>query len=155
MIPLFVMLLSKVTPDAPILFTRCQVSVASFSKRTLKGSDMAVLTMKEILVIPGLQHIAHNVSRFLDAKSLAQCRLVCQSWRNLIDNDRPWLIFQLQHIQNRRKMLGTSSEGRPIVQISIQEAHPEWCNFIQQVSKKLTIPDNSRNCQANVGLFQK
>merc|ERR1712115_620403 len=45
-------------------------------------------TMEEILENPGLCHIVMNISRYLDPKSLAQCRAVCYSWQDLIDNDR-------------------------------------------------------------------
>ena len=59
--------------------------------------------MQEILENTGLNEIVNHISSFLDLKSLAQCRLVCQSWRDLIDNDRPWLKFQLQHIHSQGK----------------------------------------------------
>ena len=60
--------------------------------------------MEELLENEGLDFIVKNISSFLDAKSLAQCRLVCQSYRNLIDNDRQWLIFQLEHIQKQKNL---------------------------------------------------
>ena len=59
--------------------------------------------MKELIEKPGLCHLVRNISSFLDVQSLAQCRLVCQSWRDLIDNDQPWLIFQLEHIHTKEK----------------------------------------------------
>ena len=65
--------------------------------------------MKEFLENPGLCHIVRNISRYLDPKRLAQCRGVCHSWKDLIDNDRCWLIFQLEHIHNEKKMFYAGS----------------------------------------------
>ena len=93
--------------------------------------------MQEILKNPGLNGIVYHISRFLDGKSLAQCRLVSQSWRNLIDNDRPWLVFQLQHIHGKEKTFG--AEGKPKVKDTIENRFPEWSAFIQQVSRKQSI----------------
>ena len=59
--------------------------------------------MEQFHFSPGLCHIVKSISKNLDRKNLAQCRLVCQSWMNLIDNDRPWLIFQLEHIRKKKR----------------------------------------------------
>ena len=97
--------------------------------------------MRELIENSGQCQIVRNISSFLDAKSLAQCRLVCQSWRDLIDNDRPWLIFQLEHIHTKEKtFVDYFAEGKPSVKSAIQERFPEWYKFIQQISRKQTIP---------------
>ena len=59
--------------------------------------------MDLFLVNPGLNHIVDLISSHLTPKSLGQCRLVCKPWRDLIDNHRTWLSFQLDHIQNQDK----------------------------------------------------
>ena len=59
--------------------------------------------MDLLLVNPGLNHIIDLISSHLNPKSLAQCRLVCKPWKDLIDNHRTWLSFQLDHIQNQEK----------------------------------------------------
>ena len=63
---------------------------ATAVRRTIQNSDISDCgsIMEELLENEGLYFIVKNISSFLDAKSLAQCRLVCQSYRNLIDNDR-------------------------------------------------------------------
>ena len=97
--------------------------------------------MEEILKNPGLNHITNHISSFLDLKSLAQCRLVCQSWKDLIDNDRPWLIFQLEHIHTFEKtFVDQEAEDKPSVKTNIKERFPEWFTFIQQISRKQSIP---------------
>ena len=91
--------------------------------------------MEKLLANPGHCQIVRHISSFLDVKSLAQCRLVCHTWRDLIDNDRPWLVVQLQHIHSQEKTyvdkLTPSNYGNP-VSITIEERFPEWCAFIQK-----------------------
>jgi len=96
--------------------------------------------MKELIENPGHCHIVRNISSFLDVKSLAQCRLVCHSWRDLIDNDRPWLVFQLQHIHGQEKrFVDYLTKGKPKVKDTIDKRFLEWSAFIQQVSRKQSI----------------
>ena len=89
--------------------------------------------MKEFLENEGLSHLVRNISSFLDRKSLAQCRRVCHSWKDLIDNDRCWLIFQLEHIHNVKKIF----EGN--FKSTIKERFPEWNAFIEEASKRQNI----------------
>jgi len=91
--------------------------------------------MEKLFTNPGLCHIVRNISRFLDPKSLAQCRVVCQSLKDLIDNDRQWLIFQLEHIQ-KKKILKSILD---VDKISIKTRFPEWNAFIEEVSKRQNI----------------
>jgi len=81
--------------------------------------------MEEILANQGLNLIIRNISRFLDPKSLAQCRLTCHSWRNTIDNDRPWLKSQLEHIHNQEKTFTDLAKGTLKVTNSIHKRFPE------------------------------
>ena len=97
--------------------------------------------MEELMANPGYCQIVRNISSFLDAKSLAQCRLVSQSWRDLIDHDRTWLVFQLEHIHTKEKtFVDRFPDGEPSVKSTIQERCPEWYKFIQQISRKQSIP---------------
>ena len=98
--------------------------------------------MKELIENPGHCQIVRNISSFLDIKSLAQCRLVCQAWRDLIDNDRPWLVFQLEHIHDQQKTFINryATEDKQRVKTTIKERFPEWYAFIQQISRKQSIP---------------
>ena len=96
--------------------------------------------MEAMIENPGHWHIVRKISSFLDAKSLSQCRLVCQSWRDLIDNDRPWLLFQLRHLHSQKKtFVDYSAKGKPKLKESIQKRFPEWNAFIQQISRKQSI----------------
>ena len=96
--------------------------------------------MEELLTNPGLCHIVRNISSFLDPKSLAQCRVVCHSWKNSIDNDRQWLIFQLEHIHKQEKTFIDYLKGKSKVKSSIKTRFPEWNAFIEDVSKRQNIP---------------
>ena len=96
--------------------------------------------MEEILENPGLCHIVRNISRYLDPKCLAQCRGVCHSWKDLIDSDRQWLIFQLEHIHNQEKIfIDYEANERPEVKTTIKARFPEWYTFIEEVSKGQNI----------------
>ena len=97
--------------------------------------------MEKLLTNPGLCHIVRNISSYLDPKSLAKCRVVCHSWKNSIDNDRKWLIFQLEHIHNQGKtFIDHLSKDQAKVKSSIKTRFPEWNDFIEEVSKRQNIP---------------
>ena len=44
----------------------------------------------------GFKGIADKILSFLDCKSFVQCRLVCRSWKNFIDNE--WSMLQRHYI---------------------------------------------------------
>ena len=98
--------------------------------------------MEKLLTNPGLCHIGRNISHYLDPKSLAQCRVVCHSWKNSIDNDRQWLIFKLEHIHKQEKTFIDYDEEdkEERVKSSISSSFPEWNAFIEEVSKRQNIP---------------
>ena len=95
--------------------------------------------MIEIIENPGLNHIVSHVSRFLDPKSLGQCRLVCHSWMDLIDNDRTWLTFQLEHINNQKTTFTdyrTKKEPLPQVEGTIHKSFPKWMEFTEMILRR-------------------
>ena len=97
--------------------------------------------LKDLIKNPGQCQIVRDISSFLDVKSLAQCRLVCHSWRDLIDNDRSWLIFQLEHIQSHEKtFVDIMKCGKPKVKGIIKERFPEWTSFTNEISRRKSIP---------------
>merc|ERR1711862_1030359 len=49
----------------------------------------------------GLKGIAYKIFSFLDGDSLVQCRKVCRSWKNFIDNE--WSMLQLQIVHLKRQ----------------------------------------------------
>ena len=53
----------------------------------LKASN----NMETITKIPGLQHIAEDILKLLDKKSLMDCRLVNSSWKNVFDQPIFWI----------------------------------------------------------------
>ena len=97
--------------------------------------------MEEILENPGLCHIVKHISRYLDPKNLAKCRAVSYSWKNLIDNSRLWLIFQLEHIHNQEKIFIDYDEDEgPEVKTTIKARFPEWNTFVEEVLTRQKIP---------------
>ena len=99
--------------------------------------------MEALLENPGLHNIVRNISSFLDPKSLAQCRLVSHSWKDSIDNDRQWFIFQLERIHNQ-EITGDEIDYVELkkhkVKTTIKARFPEWNTFIEEVSRRQNIP---------------
>ena len=97
--------------------------------------------MEEFLENPGLCHIVKHISSYLDPKSLARCRAVSYSWKNLIDNGRLWLIFQLEHIHNQEKIfIDYDVKEKPDVKTTIKARFPEWSTFVEEVTKRQKFP---------------
>ena len=48
--------------------------------------------LDELVHNPGLEHIALQVFKYLDPKSLAQCRAVSKGWKLCIDNHENGLL---------------------------------------------------------------
>ena len=96
-----------------------------------------------LLENPGLHNIVRNISSYLDPKSLAQCRLVSHSWKDSIDNDRQWFIFQLERIHNQ-EITGDEIDYVELkkykVKTTIKARFPEWNTFIEEVSRRQNIP---------------
>ena len=96
--------------------------------------------IEKLLSNHGLLHVGENILSLLNANNLGQCRLVCTSWRNFIDNYRPWLILQLSYIHTHEKSyIDYSVKGSPKIKATIQNRFPEWTDFILQSSKTQCI----------------
>ena len=52
--------------------------------------------LDELIHNPGLEHIATHIFKYLDPKSLGQCRAVSTGWKFFIDNDKYWWIQVLE-----------------------------------------------------------
>ena len=77
--------------------------MGTISSRQCQSQDRPEGIMQKILGNEGLWHIVTNISSYLDLRDLANCQLTCQSWRKILENDRRWLIFKLEHIQRSKK----------------------------------------------------
>ena len=103
--------------------------------------------INNVFTNPGLLHVGKNILRFLSVKNLAKYRLVSTSWRNLIDNYKPWLIYLLEYIHgvhgHEKIFTEWSIKGKPKVKETIRKRFPEWNAFIKQSSKTvfLSIPE--------------
>ena len=89
--------------------------------------------MEELIVNPGKNLIGRHISSFLDARTLSDCRLVCFSWKKLIDNDKHWLILQLKHIiESEKTFIDVQHENKPKIKTTIQKRFPEWKCVVQK-----------------------
>ena len=94
--------------------------------------------MNVLLDNPGFNLIVDLISSHLNPKGLAQCRLVCKTWRDLIDNHRTWMVFQLDHIKNQEKYFYDEKEPKTLKK-KLSERFPEWNTVIEQLSKKQNL----------------
>ena len=97
--------------------------------------------MDTILSNPGLILIVRHISSYLNAKSLAQCRLVSKPWKDLTDNHRHWLSLQLEHIKFKTKLfVDYQKKGEPNILSNMAERFPEWNVVIEQFSRRQNNP---------------
>ena len=95
--------------------------------------------MDVLLANQGFDLLINHISSFLDAKSLAQCRLVSKPWKALIDKHRLWLIFQLDHMQNHEKsFINHGKYKKTLEKANISTKFPEW-NQVTDKFKKANI----------------
>ena len=97
------------------------------------------INMETLLQNEGLCHIVTNVIRFLDKKSIANCRQVSRSFKNLIDYDRTWIGLQLEHIcYEKKKFINCWDE---FVTTTINEKFESFVQSIQPFIAKGIKPD--------------
>ena len=60
--------------------------------------------MQQFITNEGLKHLAEEIFRNLDVKSLAKCRLVCNSWKHVIDQNRHLWILHLKNLRKNPKL---------------------------------------------------
>ena len=53
--------------------------------------------LDELVLNPGLEHIALNIFQHLDLPTLSRCRQVSSNWKKCIDNDKYWWKKVLKH----------------------------------------------------------
>ena len=98
--------------------------------------------LEEFFVNPGKCLIGRLISSFLDGRTLAHCRLVCYSWKRLIDNDRHWLVLQLKHINESEKtFIDIHHANKMKMKTTILQRFPEWNSITQTFARKRFIPD--------------
>ena len=89
--------------------------------------------MEQFLASPGLCHIVKNISRNFGVKDLAKCRLVSQAWKDIVDNDRNWLIFQLEHMNNKKRRVNG-------VKSTISRRCPGWQKVVEEFTTNQSLP---------------
>ena len=75
----------------------------------------------------GLQHISESIFEFLDKINLLNCRLVCKSWKKLLNNPNFWLKkLETEDVPNVLELMNKSLKTR----LSI---HKTWKNLAQKL----------------------
>ena len=62
--------------------------------------DCKISFLDALFINPGFDYISNKIFGKLNAKKIASCRLVNQTWRNFIDNYKQWFKYQIEHIRN-------------------------------------------------------
>ena len=61
----------------------------------------------------GLQHISESIFEFLDKINLLNCRLVCKSWKKLLNNPNFWLKkLETEDVPNVLELMNKSLKTR-------------------------------------------
>ena len=100
----------------------------SWTENSIAAAHISIL--ETWLNIPGLHHLTSNILSYLDTKSLANCRLLSKSFKDLIDNDRSMLSKQIAQVMNQ-KSYSYSDESVS----TISEKRPEWQAVITSFQK--------------------
>ena len=58
--------------------------------------------LDELIHNSGLEHIARQIFKYLDPKSVGQCRVVSTGWKSFIDNDTYWWIQVLEALKVKK-----------------------------------------------------
>ena len=87
---------------------KLKVDNCSEVKQAMENLHVALkpryVRLDELVLNPGLQHVAIYIFKKLDPKSLANCRLVSKKWKDCIDNGKVgkfWLRKQLSELLKR------------------------------------------------------
>ena len=103
---------------------------SSFKMSWTEDSIAAHISILETWInIPGLHHLTSNILRYLDTKSLANCRLLSKSFKILIDNDRSMLSKQITQVMNQQFYFDEMGGS------TISEKRPEWQAVITSFQK--------------------
>ena len=77
--------------------------IAKTEELLAKDEELQMFKNDDILSVvmnnTGFKQIADKILSLLDCKSFAQCRLVCRSWKNFIDNEWSMLHQQIFHLK--------------------------------------------------------
>ena len=96
------------------------------------------ISIQDLIQNQGLKHVAEEIIGYLDAKSLANCRLVSKSWRDLVENGKIWWILQLQDMMTKQR----SVDLRPLIFLN---HFPPWKEVIEFfASRSKSSPEMTR-----------
>jgi len=92
----------------------------------------------------GFKGIADKILSFLDCKSFVQCRLVCRSWKNFIDNEWSMLQRQIFHLKRHVDI----NSIRPLFW-SIDDGEDEGVEEVEDSSANEEDDDQEHEEEAN------
>ena len=83
----------------------------------------------------GFKGIADKIMSFLDSKSFVQCRLVCRSWKNFIDNEWSMLQRQIFHLKKHPNKIDYIDDTPYPIQFILNEHHLNFGPLIKIMEK--------------------
>ena len=83
----------------------------------------------------GLKGIAYKIFSFLDCDSFVQCRQICRSWKNFIDNE--WFMLQLQifHLKTHPNTINEGYDETKPYQHLLNDYHFNFGPLIKVMEK--------------------
>ena len=90
---------------------------------------------------PGFHHLAEEILEKLDDKSLANCRLVSESWQEFIDNSRYLILKQIQR----------AIYSKPMNEKLLKECKQSEKAFLGLIGKEF----DCEGCKVVLDFFQK
>ena len=100
--------------------------------------------MDALVQIQGFDHLTRNIFAFLDIPSLNNCRLVCTSWVDFIDNDRKLWVELLKQLKINRRTLEENPNLGEVFNYFLKKETAvnlkKMFTFLVQYLKKCTLP---------------
>ena len=114
------------------------VELQTFKKDQVDNNEAQENVVVNILMFmnnTGFKGIADKIMSFLDSKSFVQCRLVCRSWKNFIDNEWSMLQRQIFHLKKHPNKIDYIDDTPYPIQFILNEHHLNFGPLIKIMEK--------------------
>ena len=96
-------------------------------KRLQSALQLRIFKMNSLITNPGLQHLAIRIFAKLNIQDLKHCRIVCKLWKDMIENDKSWLHYNLNKVKNKPHIIMKDDLLNYFnFKIPLIEEFPEW-----------------------------
>ena len=108
--------------------------------------------LDKLFLNPGFDYISNKILGKLNAKDLASCRLVNQTWRKFIDNNKQWFKYQIEYVRRNQTIYTDTIEDKKEEKSELIESRsPEWKTIFEHFIKN----ENTENLKKFTGLMWK